>query len=148
MKQSINQSITFEEDFWVLEFIEGQYKGQYLYITEHHQNIVGNRLPMTANRYKTEDQALTSSEKHSWRYKSIPKQVKLVCTVLPTEEAIVLKPVIQNVLVSREDETIKVQFNFCPECKYFTDCYPLHAKGPRYISEECATIGKDLGYDL
>lgn len=41
----------------------------------------------------------------------------------------------QNVLYKLNGETIKLQFSFCPQCRYFKDCYD--GGTPHYLSPEC-----------
>ena len=47
----------------------------------------------------------------------------------------------QNVTYTRPTgEMIKVQFEHCPNCTYFSGCYENHY--PNYISEECFDVEK------
>jgi len=47
----------------------------------------------------------------------------------------------QNVTYTRPTgETIKVQFEHCPNCTYFGGCYESYY--PNYISEECFDVEK------
>ena len=41
----------------------------------------------------------------------------------------------QNVKVIYQGKVIKVQFDYCPQCKYFDDCYD--GGYPRYIDSSC-----------
>jgi hypothetical protein len=58
-----------------------------------------------------------------------------------------MKEVKQNLRITHGNRDLKIQFNFCPECKYFADCYEQNPLHPSYISPECADIGQELGYD-
>ncbi len=41
----------------------------------------------------------------------------------------------QNVPYTKDGVAIKLQFEFCPKCKYFDDCY--NPTGPHYLNQEC-----------
>jgi len=41
----------------------------------------------------------------------------------------------QNVKVIYQGKVIKVQFDYCPQCKYFDDCYD--GGYPHYIDSSC-----------
>lgn len=65
------------------------------------------------------------------------------------ENEIILKPLEQNLTIINKGKKLKIQFNFCPECRYFEDCYDNNSNNvPNYISPECFDEGKSLGYDV
>lgn len=47
----------------------------------------------------------------------------------------------QNILIQTEDGEVKLQFDHCLICKFFSDCYKTHEgyhKGvPQFITQEC-----------
>lgn len=41
----------------------------------------------------------------------------------------------QNIIYNFKDNKIKIQFEFCPKCQYFKDCYD--GGFAHYLSPEC-----------
>lgn len=70
-----------EEEYWVLEFTEGDYKGKFFFITEHHQNVSWRDTPRDCMRYSTREKALNASEYFSLRFTMEPRHVKTVYSI-------------------------------------------------------------------
>lgn len=46
----------------------------------------------------------------------------------------------QNVIVTKNGQPVKVQFEHCPQCEYYDDCYPFkfgRVEGPNYLDPDC-----------
>lgn len=52
----------------------------------------------------------------------------------------------QNIVAEYFGMKVKLQFDFCPKCKYFKSCYSTDGN-PHYLSEECLRDYEDGIYD-
>jgi hypothetical protein len=80
MSKAIETNESLKDEYWVLEFVDGEYKRGFLYLTEHHQNVYKRETPKDADKFSTKelaDQAINSNK----RYNLVARHVKVVYTL-------------------------------------------------------------------